>query len=116
MNAHEIALGALLHDIGKFMQRAHPPGQGLGAQSRGMTDYICPFFNGRHSHQHVLYTNEFVENMPFIPQSLDKSAVANLASYHHKPDTDAQRGQLLRATADRVQQGHDRNRREYWFS
>lgn len=105
MNVHEIALGALLHDIGKFMQRAHPPGQGLGAQSRGMTDFICPSFNGRHSHQHVIYTNEFVENMPFTPPSLDKSAVANLASYHHRPDTGPQR---IITEADHLSSGMER--------
>ncbi len=105
MNVHEIALGALLHDIGKFMQRAHPPGQGLGAQSRGMADFICPSVNGRHSHQHVLYTNEFVETMPFTPPGLDKSAVANLASYHHRPDTEAQR---FITEADRLSSGMER--------
>ncbi len=94
MNARvlETALGGLLHDIGKFSQRAFRESEGLGAQSRGMTSMICP--TGRHggpTHLHTLYTNEFVETLPFLPGALDRSRVANLAAYHHRPDTDEQR-------------------------
>lgn len=105
MNAYETALGGLLHDIGKFMQRAHAPGTGLGGQSLGMREYVCPSYEGRHTHQHVLYTNEFMEKPWFLPVGLDRSAIANLASYHHRPDTKAHEMITL---ADRISSGMDR--------
>lgn len=105
MNTYEIALGALLHDIGKFMQRAHVPDEGLSDQSKRMADYLCPQWEGRQSHLHVLYTNEFTENLPFLPQSLNQSVVANLASYHHRPDSPEQR---LIQEADHLSSDMDR--------
>jgi CRISPR-associated protein Csm1 len=90
VNTYEIALGALLHDIGKFMQRAHAPEEGLGEQSKRMADYLCPQWEGRQTHRHVLYTNEFTERLAFLPQDINRSNVANLASYHHRPDTPEQ--------------------------
>lgn len=53
-----IILGALLHDIGKFMQRAEIP---LGQQSKNMESSICPVYKGIYSRKHVLWTNEFFE-------------------------------------------------------
>ena len=47
MDTLEIALGALLHDVGKFSQRAHTASEGLSSQSVGMTPMICP--NWQHS-------------------------------------------------------------------
>lgn len=105
MNSYEIALGALLHDIGKFMQRAYPSGQGLGEQSRRMADFLCPQWEGRQSHFHVLYTNEFTEHLPFLPRGVNKSNVANLASYHHRPDTPEQ---AIIRDADHLSSGMDR--------
>ncbi len=86
MNPYDIALGALLHDIGKFMQRAYNPDDGLSPQSRNMAPFICPQRDGRPTHLHVLYTNEFLERLHFLPDGLDKSLIANLACYHHRPD------------------------------
>ncbi|MCL4215588.1 MAG: type III-A CRISPR-associated protein Cas10/Csm1 [Candidatus Hydrogenedentes bacterium] len=105
MNVYEIAIGALLHDIGKFMQRAHRPDDGLGPQSRGMENVLCPVFQGRYSHRHVLYTNEFVERLPFLPQGISKSHVANLASFHHRPETPEQ---VIIRDADHLSSGMDR--------
>ena len=76
-----VILGALLHDIGKFMQRAEVP---LSEQSRGMENIICPVYNGIYSHKHVLWTNEFFEN--YFPSELKKKStidIGNLACYHH---------------------------------
>ena len=64
---------------------------------------ICP--TGKHGHSthlHVLHTNEFTENLEFLPAALDRSQIANLASYHHRPDTPQQ--QLI-AKADRLSSG-----------
>jgi len=84
---YEVALGGLLHDIGKFAQRVRVE---LDAQSLGMENYLCPtnFQTNRPTHRHVLYTNHFMENCcPVWPEELSRSEVANLASYHHKADT-----------------------------
>ena len=80
-----VILGALLHDIGKFMQRAEVQ---LSAQSRGIEGTICPVYEGRYSHKHVLWTNEFFEKY-FPPDIMATSPVdiGNLACYHHRPDT-----------------------------
>ncbi len=107
MDKLEIALGALLHDVGKFSQRAHGAKEGLSPQSLGMTPMLCPSDrkHGGPTHEHVLYTNEFAETMPFVPERLNRSRVANLASYHHRPDTAEQ--QII-AKADRLSSGMER--------
>jgi len=109
MKTEEIALGALLHDIGKFLQRACPPGTGLGEQSRRLQEMACPSAQGRSSHLHVLYTNEFFATMPFLPPGLDAPAVANLAVYHHRPDTPEQE---IIAEADRLSSAMEREAAE----
>lgn len=105
---YEVALGALLHDIGKFLQRAEVE---LDAQSEGMANYICPTRpDGGPSHLHVLYTNYFFENvLGRFPSELDKSQVANLASYHHKPDEPIR---VIIQQADHASSGSDRRHRE----
>ncbi len=55
---HAVVLGALLHDIGKFMQRAEVE---LCDLSRNMEEMLCPVYDGRHSHKHVLWTDHFLE-------------------------------------------------------
>lgn len=103
MNVHEIVLGALLHDIGKFLQRANGYKQGLSPQSLKMEAMLCPKPD---SYVHVLYTNEFVEHcLPDRVAELDRSAVANLASYHHRPSTPEQ---AIVTEADRLSSGMER--------
>ena len=103
---NELILAGLLHDIGKFMQRAH---EGLGVlslQSRNMENMLCPIYDGRHSHYHVLFTNEFCENhLTYLPPSFDRALVMNLASYHHKPSDEMQR---IIQEADHLSSGMDR--------
>jgi CRISPR-associated protein Csm1 len=89
-----IYLGALLHDIGKFYQRAdksYYDSDDLSSQSKRIAQLICPLTqNGYYSHQHVIWTNEFFEKYEnlFAKYALKKEVtdnVANLASYHHRP-------------------------------
>jgi len=108
MKIEEIALGALLHDIGKFLQRARPPGTGLGEQSRRLREMACPYSQGRSSHLHVLYTNEFASALPFLPEGISRENVANLALYHHRPDTPEQR---VIQEADHLSSGMERDDR-----
>jgi len=104
-----IVLAALLHDIGKFMQRAEVS---LSAQSKNMERTICPVYQGRYSHQHVLWTNEFFEQYyhsskypQFYQINEQKDNIANLASYHHRTETPLQ---MIIHEADCLSSGMDR--------
>ena len=60
-----IYLAALLHDIGKFYQRADKPysdkRNDLSESVRNMADLICPLNNeGRFGYQHTVWTLEFL--------------------------------------------------------
>lgn len=123
--ASRVALAALLHDLGKFAERARIP----EAQSRdadGNTrqavneQLACQEWNGRRTHIHAAYTAialdlleghvpELVgEDMyPFAPWR-DKNAddsLVNAAARHHRPDTHLQ---WIIATADRLASGFER--------
>ncbi|MCM8769243.1 MAG: HD domain-containing protein, partial [Candidatus Omnitrophica bacterium] len=78
-----VILASLLHDIGKFYQRAYPEETILSRITCNLQQYICPYHrHGRFfTHKHVLWTNEFFEK--YFRQLSD---VANFAIYHHKPD------------------------------
>ena len=99
-----LVLAALLHDIGKFAQRAGRP------KSKDDVGY-CPI-NEHHNltHIHVLYTDYFIENDLPLPPVLEpqRSALARLAAAHHKPAADSslelaiQMGDRLSAGADRI--------------
>lgn len=89
---YEMILGALLHDIGKFYQRASFSEAVLSDISRRMESTICPLVNGRYSYRHVLFTNEFCDRyLSQLPSGLDRNAVTNYASYHHRPDSPEQK-------------------------
>lgn len=90
-NHFEVILGALLHDVGKLGQRAYAPGQGLGDQAGRLADYLCPSDHGRLTHQHVIYTAEFIlTHVPFLPTGVDREWVLQLAAYHHRPRNEAE--------------------------
>lgn len=105
-----LVLAALLHDIGKFAQRA----------GRGKTDSLageyCPHDkSGRPSHLHVLYTDYFIDNDIPLPKELEgqRSRLSRLASAHHRPAGDdllecsLSRGDSLSAGSDRLKEEAD---------
>ena len=116
-----IYLAALLHDIGKFYQRADKSfsekKNELSHNIKEMADYICPINEkGRFGYQHSAWTLQFlseIENsLKKIPGLLPNSTSANnadsifqLASYHHKPSTEMQ---ALISLADWWSAGIDR--------
>ncbi|MCM8827665.1 MAG: type III-A CRISPR-associated protein Cas10/Csm1 [Candidatus Omnitrophica bacterium] len=77
-----LILAALLHDIGKFYQRAYPQEEVLSQITINLQQHICPYreIGSFFTHKHVLWTNEFFEKF-FSRLSLS----ANFAIYHHKP-------------------------------
>jgi CRISPR-associated protein Csm1 len=110
-----LVLGALLHDIGKFWQRADSAKESLSAQTMGMESSICKVFDGKYSYKHVLWTSEFFErygkSFPIdVCSSVSDNALdncANFASYHHAPSTVLQE---LIQQADWLSSGVDRRK------
>lgn len=105
-----IILGALLHDIGKFAQRAEIP---LKSQSKSLETTLCPSYKGRNTHLHVLWTNDFFEeNKNFFPINTSlkfsdnpRDTFLNLAPSHHNPETVIQK---IIEQADKLSAGMDR--------
>ena len=97
MTAVEIALGALLHDIGKLVQRA---GESVALPTNR---------HHVHTHRHALWTDVFFEWMDRkgldFPEGVSRQRVRDLAVFHHRPATPLQR---LIAEADRLAAGQDR--------
>ncbi len=99
-------LAALLHDIGKFYQRADDSFNNKQSQlsdySKQLANDICPLSdNGKFGYQHVVWTNEFFERVGLklkqIPnyignvcETSNENCLANLACNHHKPQTEVQ--------------------------
>lgn len=122
-----VAIAALLHDLGKFAERARiPQAQERDAEGRTRLDLnmplYCPAFQGRHTHIHAAYTAiamdlleqhfpELVgEDMaPFAPwrQKNADDSLINAAAKHHRPETFVQ---WVIATADRLASGFERER------
>ena len=106
----KISLAGLMHDIGKLTD------QGFLGVTRDYIDrnvgQYCPFYNGRHSHKHALYTAAFVDHhQDILPPELnepgwgDGEAFINLAAGHHNPEKP---DQWIIAMADRLSSGFDR--------
>jgi CRISPR-associated protein Csm1 len=120
--AAKIYLAALLHDIGKFAQRAEA---GSSKDSTYLKTYgtsqdeslFCPLSkNGNYyTHKHVLWTAAFItEHKLFFNELLKEEATYNitesllhLAAKHHAPQSDAPL-QLLIQQADWLASGIDR--------
>jgi CRISPR-associated protein Csm1 len=104
----ETIIAALLHDVGKVGQRAFESGTGLSEQSKRMQGQLCPTSNkGYSTHLHVLYTNEFFNQIEKnLPVELDRSAIINAAVKHHKPEQNTLSNLL--AIADRQASGMER--------
>jgi CRISPR-associated protein Csm1 len=106
----KIAIAGFMHDIGKL----------AGAGKMGVSeqflldnaDLYQPFFQGRHTHQHAVYTAAFIDHIEkLLPRKLNQAqwgledTFINLAAGHHKPLTAMQ---WVIAIADRVSSGWDR--------
>ncbi|CAK0771614.1 CRISPR-associated protein Csm1 [Gammaproteobacteria bacterium] len=112
-----VALAAMLHDLGKFAERA---GLGLPELDGNKATY-CPSWKGRHSHIHAAYSGMAIdaieENIPDIKREKmtpfsswgdrerKDDSLINAAAMHHRPETPLQR---IIATADRLASGFER--------
>ncbi len=86
-SVQDVAIGALLHDIGKLLQRSSS--MRLTSDQMSRAGDVLPSFKGRHSHWHALWTDAFfdwVENeeLPW-PKDVKPGWVRDLAIYHHRP-------------------------------
>ena len=89
---YKIALGGLLHDIGKFMQRAELEKE--FAEIKNNYDGFCPVGqDGRYGYLHAAHTAYFVEK--FVPENIliktDKMELYNAARHHKNPAGDIYR-------------------------
>lgn len=105
-----LVLASLLHDLGKFAQRAGRK------KSDSLSGEYCPHDkSGRPSHLHVLYTDHFIENDLPLPKELEgqRGQLARLASSHHQPaggsllENALCRGDCLSAGSDRLTESSD---------
>lgn len=127
-----VAFAALMHDLGKFAERAALSDGGDIDRDRldaHLTQY-CPFREGRfHSHRHAAWTALMLDSVEQIAPDLiqgDTSPFAsrqgereitdsliNASAMHHKPQTFLQ---WIIATADRVASGFERDEFEKYNS
>jgi CRISPR-associated protein Csm1 len=109
-----VYLAALLHDIGKFLQRADDNGLAssnlLTEKVKNLESIYCPSVNGRYSHKHAVYTAQFITNGEAIFKEFFGARYPEFfaaAVAHHNP----QPGDLLQLIvqkADHYASGLDR--------
>lgn len=101
---YEVTLGALLHDIGKFMQRAEVEKQ--FPEIEKSYGEFCPLDeHGKPGYLHAAHTAYFIEH--FLPEGLvDKTALYNAARHHKNPA-----GELFRES-DCLSSGMERHKEE----
>ena len=112
----EVAIAALLHDTGKFMQRAFISESYLSETTKKMEDYICPPGKyGRRTHRHSLWTYEFFERKILrIPAGMDYNRIQRVASFHHNPEDDffqkvIQKSDMLSSGFDRIPEDEEKS-------
>lgn len=110
-----IYLAGLLHDIGKFYQRADPdsaPRSKILKDYQGLQKAFCPTDrNGFYTHKHVLWTAQFFDTFRDLftdaLTSVELDQLVRLASAHHQPNP-AQPAELIIQQADHYASGIDR--------
>lgn len=99
----EIVIAAWLHDVGKFAQRADVS-ELYDTNLEG--SYCKTTVDGRYTHQHVVYTEGFINKYKFVlPEVVNWEIVKNLAANHHTPSSYYD---WIVAEADRLSSGSDR--------
>ncbi len=103
MDLKILVLSSLLHDTGKFAQRAKRP------YTKELQGENLPVYNGKYSHWHALYSDYFIENDLPLPDELEnlRSSIARIASIHHRP-VEENLKEMCVSIADRLSSGADR--------
>ncbi|MCX7679134.1 MAG: type III-A CRISPR-associated protein Cas10/Csm1 [Spirochaetes bacterium] len=105
---YEIIIAALLHDIGKFKQRAFG-GQEHSKFPKDVEGIVLPRGESTYyTHRHALWTYDFFENdlrTWNLPKELDWQKIKELASKHHNAGSDEE--SIIEA-ADRISAASDR--------
>lgn len=117
-----IYLAALLHDIGKFYQRADT---GSVSSSKYLSEEnkhegtFCPSYNGSYSHKHVLWTAQFISENSGVFKKLvsddkindlsQKENLINLAACHHLSFNQLSELAKIVKEADHLSSGMDRD-------
>lgn len=116
-----MAFAALMHDIGKFAERARIPEASRQERDTSIALY-CPAFRGNPTHIHAAYSAIALETMerlipagilgrhselfgPYKHKATPDDSVLNAAAKHHRPETFLQ---WVVATADRLASGFER--------
>ena len=116
-----VYLAAMLHDIGKFYQRADTGSVSnskyLSAVGKNERDF-CPVYKGQYTHKHALWTAQFIEDYSSVFKNLLKGSdfsnlsnrdnLINLAAGHHlQKDQLSELGRIVKE-ADGLSSGMDR--------
>lgn len=116
LSKYKLVLAALLHDIGKFGQRADDNGvkysKSLWSDIKKLEALYCPLQqNSYYSHKHVLWTAQFIaDNESFYKQLLGNDHYQGFfqaAVAHHRPDENNFEQTLIQK-ADHYASGVDR--------
>lgn len=117
-----IYLAALLHDIGKFYQRADTgsvsSSKFLDLKVKNLSPMILPSFNGNTTHKHALWTAQFIIDNEILFKNLVganlddliiKNNLLQLAAGHHLPNSQqSDLGKIIKE-ADSLSSGMDRD-------
>ena len=111
-----VVLAGLLHDIGKFWQRAEPEvsidkSEFLEASTKSIMGDFCPKSSYGYSHKHSAWTYQFLatfEDQYYKNGLTDEQALISIASKHHNPKTVIQE---IIQKSDWISAGMDRSNR-----
>src|SRR5271166_3260316 len=100
-----VALGAFLHDVGKFAQRSEADPETYRTLSN-LQEFAVFDDRGRASYHHAAYTWQFIEsNLPWLLAGSSEGNIGQWAARHHKPSST---WDWVIAEADRLSAGMDR--------